>query len=540
MEQAGNHQYQYEIHLLALMTYRHSVPIQQLRCRRKANERGAAMIMFSFMIIAIIGPLIGFAIDGSICYWMKAKLSSSVDAAALAAARSLSLASSSTAMESTATTTASEYFAADFQTGRMGTSLPAVTEASPCTSGSNPCTTVVVNSPQMITVTVQATVSVPLYFLRLIGFSSQTLYDMGQSVRRSANIVLVLDRSYSMQMASACNIMVASAENFVNNFVDGRDTLGLVTFQSTASYDWPTGGTPQMMSDFKSGSPSLNSVLSTLVCTGYTTTAEALNFAYTDLQNLGQPDALNVVVLFTDGRPDSLVASSFPVKTSTDTRYGWTYSNYGTLVSTPASSCSGTTIGRGVIFDADGAPDATGLTAGIFPDSPTAINYSSPDLVPMSVVSAPGCTFTNSSSYPTYTEAVREDVACLPSTDAYGNSLTGYKTQTSDYYPGTITACAGQLRVDTPQALMDAAFNAAWNQANVIRNAGYYIYTIGLGGTPEQQIDPDFLMRVANDPTLPASEYNSSQPSGLYIYATAGSLGQAFQQIASEILHLSK
>jgi len=501
-----------------------------LPCRSRSGERGATVILFSFMVITVMAPLIGFAIDGSICYWMKTKLSSSVDSAALAAARSLSLASDSGALQSQGASTATEYFDANFQPGTMGTSLPSVSQASPCTDNSNPCTTVVPTSAQVITVTVQATVTVPLYFLRILGHSSTNLSDTGQSVRRSANVMLVLDRSYSMQEAGACSTMVASAQNFVNNFVDGRDTLGLVTFQVTANYDYA------LTTSFKSGSPSLNSTLNNLVCTGYTNTDEALNLAYTKLSGLNQPSALNVIVMFTDGQPDSFTASSFTVKTSADTRYNW--QNPTSYVSVPASSCTGT-IGAGVMLDVDGAPDAQGYTGGIFPDTPTAINYATPNYppIPTSVISATNCLFTTS-PYTTYSYAVRNDVAYLPSQDAYGNSLTGYKTLAQCPYSPYNTGSF--YRVDTPQNIMYAATNAAWHMGNTIRNSGIYIYTIGLGGTPEEVIDSDFLMRLANDPTLPSSEYSSSQPTGLFIYATAGSLGQAFAQIASEILHLSQ
>lgn len=499
--------------------------------RAKPGERGATVILFSFMIVTVMAPLIGFAIDGSICYWMKTKLSSSVDSAALAAARSLSLASDSTQLQTQGATTASEYFAANFQTGDMGTSLPSVTQASPCTDNSNPCTTVAETSAQLITVTVQATVTVPLYFMRLIGHSSTNLSDTGQSIRRSANIMLVLDRSYSMQEAGVCSTMVASAQNFVNYFVDGRDTLGLVTFQSTANYDYT------LTQSFKSSSPSLNSKLSQLVCTGYTTTAEALNLAYTKLNALNQPSALNAIVLFTDGQPDSIVGT-FQVKTSEDDndRYQWYNTSSLADPSSPSSCSSTTTIGPGVLTASLGLPSATGYTGGLYSDTPTLISYSSPYIAPANTISASGCSFTNTSNYPTYTGMVRQDIAYLPTTDSYGNALTGYKTL--DYY--TAGPYINQPRVDTPRSVMYAATNAAWNQANTIRNSGIFIYTIGLGGTPEQQIDTDFLMRLANDPTLPSSEYNSSQPTGLFVYATAGSLGQAFEQIASEILHLSQ
>ena len=71
--------------------------------------------------------------------------------------------------------------------------------------------------------------------------------------------------------------------------------------------------------------------------------------------------------------------------------------------------------------------------------------------------------------------------------------------------------------------------------SNVI--SGIHIYSIGLGnfgGVPA-----DFLERVANDPR--ASNFDSTYPAGLYIFAaTSADLTDAFNTIASQILHLSK
>ncbi len=384
------------------------------------------------------------------------------------------------------------------------------------------------------TVTVQATVTAPLYFMPILGFRNATLAATGQSTRRDANVVLIIDRSFSMQLAGACSTMIASAQNFVNYFVDGRDTLGLVTFQSTANVDY------QSTIHFKSNSPSLNSVLGTAVCTGYTTTAAALSLAYNQITTvINQPGALNVIVLFTDGQPDSIVGS-FPIKTLSDTRYDW--QNTSTLVSTPASSCTGPGPLTGVVIGDYSTPDPTGPTAGVYNPSPVAINSQLPDTNSLGVPVPPvinsantsGCVFANGSA----SDKMRLDVAALPATDAFGNLLTGYKSLLPYYGAGNYS---GQVRVDTPLSIVNAALNTADNQAYKIRSDATYtpiIYTIGLGGTPFQQIDSDFLERVANDPR--ASSYNSNQPTGLFIYANAGTLASAFQQIASQILRLSQ
>jgi hypothetical protein len=63
------------------------------------------------------------------------------------------------------------------------------------------------------------------------------------------------------------------------------------------------------------------------------------------------------------------------------------------------------------------------------------------------------------------------------------------------------------------------------------------IYTIGFTG--DGGVDGVLLNRMANTQT--ASSYNSSYQSGRYVTASdAGSLQQAFGQVASEVLRLSR
>jgi Flp pilus assembly protein TadG len=47
------------------------------------------MVLFTMLIALVIVPMVGLAIDGSIAFWARAKLSAAVDAAALAAGRSI-------------------------------------------------------------------------------------------------------------------------------------------------------------------------------------------------------------------------------------------------------------------------------------------------------------------------------------------------------------------------------------------------------------------------------------------------------------------
>jgi Flp pilus assembly protein TadG len=57
--------------------------------QRKRGERGATMVLFTMLIALVIIPMVG--LDGSIAFGARAKLSAAVDAAALAAGRSVNV-----------------------------------------------------------------------------------------------------------------------------------------------------------------------------------------------------------------------------------------------------------------------------------------------------------------------------------------------------------------------------------------------------------------------------------------------------------------
>jgi hypothetical protein len=322
--------------------------------------------------------------------------------------------------------------------------------------------------------------------------------------------------------------MVAAAQNFVNMFTDGFDTLGLVTFSSSANTN-PIDYAPT--THFKSGNPTLNTTIGNISCIGTTSTAQALAVAYASIKNTGLPSALNVIVLFTDGQPNEIVANNWQIKTQSDQRLdplSWTSTTIG------ASSCNSTDVLSGglTIYLSPGQSDSnTGYTMGMI-DTTTRVAINSD----AGFVYGTNCVYKNQNN-PVY---IRDDVAYVPTSDVYGNSTTGnYKT------PATFPSGAyqGQIRDDEQiPALIAAAFNAADNQATAIRNDSTYnivIYTIGLDGAPDLAIDSTFLERVANDPRSPI--YTSSKPAGYYAYASNPSaLNQAFNAVASQVLRLSR
>jgi len=479
---------------------------------KRRGRRGIVVITLSLMVAVVMLPLVGLSIDGSILYLVQAKLSAAVDAATLAAARSLSVGLDLNSQTASATATAQSFFSANFPTGYWNTTNLSLTTA------------VAQTAYKTRTVTMQASVTVPLTFMRLLGQPGSTVAAQGQTSRRDVVMIVVIDRSSSIQNAGVCGTMIAAAQNFVGYFSNGRDEIGLVTFMDGYNLTFA----PTL--NFASNVPSLSTVIGGINCYGDTGTAGALNQAYAQLQAVNLPGALNLIVFFTDGHPNG-IAANFPVKTLVDTRYD--YNSTGSLVSTPASSCSSTTTLQGEIAEWSGEPaPSTGATEGLF-------NVTSSSATTTSEQVAAGLTGCGMSSNQA---KMRRDIAYVPAADLYGNLTTGYQSfAAGDLYPSG-NPYAGQIRVDTPTAVVTASVNAADNQATTIRNDANLIpviYAIGLGGTSAEPIDATFMERVSNDPRSPI--YNSAKPAGLYVYSpTATDLVGAFQQVASEILRISQ
>lgn len=527
----------------------------QAKTRR---ERGIVVLMTAVTVL-IMMPVAGLAIDAAILYAVKSRLQSASDAAAIAAARSLNVGMSLSEQVNSARQRAVDFFNANYPTGTWSTRDKTIT------------VDVAETGFKTRTVTVTTGVTVPQYFLRLLGFYSSRVAAEGKASRRDVNLILVLDRSGSMADTSTvkpCSTMKAASKNFIDMFAEGRDRIGVMQF-STHTYPVLE---PTMT--FKTGSPTVYSRIDSITCAGWTSSAAALQSAYDRLVTINEPGALNIIVFFTDGVPTA-VSGKFPYKLVTDTRAGYTnYKGWDTTV-TPPTACTttGTTTLTscsmepspckdaqgdqyhrdnsgsksaagsykpptypnwnpnwapsgtmdGVIAGGDLNPPLGGDTQGIFKVTGSSMSDSSTRLTTTS------CDFTNSAS------RVRRDVAYIPNVDFFNNNiLSGYKVPPT--FP-TGHPYVGKVRPDSVRSVVNASVNATDSVGSKIRtDMGLkpIIFCIGLG-----TVDDELLRRLSNDPDSPI--FDSSLAQGMYVYAnTVADMNEAFLRVASEILRIAK
>ncbi len=492
--------------------------------KHSKRQRGVILIMLTVSLMVIV-PMAGLAFDVGLLYLIRTKLSAAVDAAVMAGARSLNRGMDLASQIDSARETANRYFDANFPEGLYGT------------SGRTFTATVAESGYRTRTVSGVASVTAPLYFLRLLGQDTATMSARGTAARRDVNLILVMDRSGSIESAGATAAVKGAATAFVSRFAEGRDRVGLISFSGFYTLELA----PTM--SFKTSNPSIYDKINNMVMAGNTGYARALWEAYQQLVAINEAGALNVIVFFTDGRPTALTMANFPVKTVADQRYGdgsSPYSSTSTLYNMPASSCNNSSpkfgfISAPIMTSGSWPPPITGTTWGVMdPEGPNTQDEWT------LAASSSGCAYAAGSGT-SYRRRVRRDIAYIPDADEFGNSTWGYKSYSGLLYPSG-HPYQGKIRVDSWRAVRYAAYNLADNIAQRVRNDTRLvpiIFCIGLGGTSSEPIDHELLLRVSNDRNSPI--FDPNKPAGLYVYSpTAAELDQAFLRVASEILRLAE
>ncbi|MBS1855354.1 MAG: VWA domain-containing protein [Acidobacteria bacterium] len=457
--------------------------------KRPARRRkGYILLLGALTTLMILVPATGLAIDVGLMYLVQTQISASADAAVLAGARALSRGVDDAAQHANAEATANTFFQADFPPGYLNTTHLSVVSLA------------TTDDTYLRSVTTTASVDVPLIFMRLFGVSSVSLHSSSTATRRDVNIMIIMDRSGSLANSGSCMPLKAAAVSFVEKFAEGRDYLGLITFATSSRVDHAPSTT------FKT---TVESTLNTVVCTGATSSAQALWQGYQQLVGLNQQGALNAIVFFTDGRPTAVTAN-YPIK-STSTCTSRT-PKLGALTVGYSGTVPQNSMGL-YLQDAPAQPFSSDLTL---------------------IASRTNCRFASNQSQ------VSSDVQYAPTTDYWGNSLT------ATGYRSTTTSGAG-LDIVSGQNVENFSINAADHAALRIRRGdpdpshasqtlpGVVVFTIGLGS-----VDDVLLKRMANDPSLSPNPVAAGRQ-GRYVYAAdATALDLAFTRVASEILRLAK
>jgi Mg-chelatase subunit ChlD len=440
------------------------------------------------MIVFVLLPAAGLAVDVGMLYLAQSMLSAAVDASVLAGARALSRGADDAAQRSNAEATANTYFRADFPPGYLWS------------TGLDISSTAATDATNLRSITTNASVNVPLIFMRFFRVDGTTVRASAKATRRDVNVMIVLDRSGSLANSGACAPLKAAAAGFVDKFAETRDNLGLITFATSSRVDYAPAQT------FKT---QVESTINKVVCTGATSSAQALWQGYQQLVALNQAGALNAIVFFTDGRPTA-VTENFPIRSN--------------------SSCQSKTPKLGVLtvsYNGSTPVDPMGLYLQDAPPQPF-----SQDLTV--IASKNNCKFAS------HQNQVDSDVSNAPTVDYWGNSLiaTGYRS---------VQSSGSGLDVSQAQNVENFSINAADHAALRIRRGdpdpaqgnrslnGTVIFAIGMG-----DVDDTLLKRMANDPSLSPNPVGAGNQ-GRYVYAAnATDLDQAFTRVASELLRLAK
>jgi hypothetical protein len=281
--------------------------------RRIKEERGAVLVFVAVSLMGIIGAG-GLAIDLGVGYLTKTRLSRAVDAAALAAASALRVGQAEATQRAFAMAKLN-----GVEDGVDGISLS-------LTFGTN--------ALGELTVGMTAAKPMSVTFMRILGWDQITISSEAVAAVPPVDLALVLDQSYSLAQNNAWDDLQDAANQFVTNFSDVIDQVGMSSFHARAVDRIPLG------SPFQAA---ISTTVNNMVSAGYTNTGEGLRTAFEQMQNAPLRErAAKAVVFFTDGRPTAIrgmfdgVDRVIVVPGDLDATRVTGYYDYNTLVENPS------------------------------------------------------------------------------------------------------------------------------------------------------------------------------------------------------------
>lgn len=260
------------------------------RQANQARQRGGVILIVAFALFAIIG-VAGLAIDSGRGFGVKAKLSAATDAAAIAGARALGTGASEAERIANAKAAADRFFNLNYPAATRGTTVTA------------PTTNVVREATGQWRVTVNARAQMPTTFMRVLGVDDTPVGTMGQTVRVSPDVMMVLDSSGSMESAMA-DLKQAARTGFVDRFIPGAggDRMGLVTYSAGALVKEAIDKTAAGGFSRERMTTAINAMRKE----GWTATVEGIRLATNELEAVpvANRSKIRAMLVFSDGAPN--------------------------------------------------------------------------------------------------------------------------------------------------------------------------------------------------------------------------------------------
>src|SRR6202453_414374 len=188
--------------------------------RGQRKSRGQILLIFA-IVFPVLLMFVGLALDVGFAWIMKALLSRSVDAAALAGMRNIDLGTSKSQQ------IAQEAFNANFGSGfNRDTAAPTVS-ITVGKDGSN---------NNIVTVTANATINT--FFIRIVpGFGTMNISSTAQATQPQLIMSLMLDKSGSMALNGGGQALPTAVTSFIDDFNNVTDEVAEVSFASVATVD---------------------------------------------------------------------------------------------------------------------------------------------------------------------------------------------------------------------------------------------------------------------------------------------------------------
>jgi Flp pilus assembly protein TadG len=247
------------------------------------NQRGAILVLFALLSIVLIG-FCALGIETGYWYLVKAELSKSVDAGAIAGAKNIA----NPYVDPLAL--AEQIAQENFPVGQLGT---------PTTGPGTVTFRAYRDDNHQIRVT--GSVNPHIFLAQVFGINQIVASSRGVAQKNEVEIMLVLDRSGSMSGTPIRDLKSAAIE-FIRNFEETQatDKLGLISFATSVSVNYALG--------HNYISP-MTSAINNMTAIGATNAEDALAQAYGP-QGLTDQSAIpadqrvqQFVIFFSDGNP---------------------------------------------------------------------------------------------------------------------------------------------------------------------------------------------------------------------------------------------